>query len=147
MLVGYIFVKNTLSPVKTNHAKYLMQINMVKPLKLVYRKKNQQRRLEHRLRNSFSPNSHANTSNKDSKFSHGKITTTYQKHVPQTLYQIFVSLIRMPYSNILKSCRILFNIFHSGYYLFTNIRNVTICKTSIYFYMNIYHAYETEQYS
>ena len=82
MLVGYLFVKNTLSPVKTNHAKYLMQINMVKPFKLVCRKKNQQRRLEHRLRNSFSPNSHANTSNKDSKFSHGKITITYQKHVP-----------------------------------------------------------------
>ena len=53
MLVGYLFVKSTLSPVKTNHAKYLMQINMVKPFKLVCRKKNQQRRLEHRLRNSF----------------------------------------------------------------------------------------------
>ena len=98
MLVGYIFVKNTLSPVKTNHAKYLMQINMVKPLKLVCRKKNQQRRLEHRLRNSFSPNSHANTSNKDSKFSHGKITITYLR----LSTKLFVLLFRMPYSNIMK---------------------------------------------
>ena len=113
MLVGSIFVENTLSPVETNHAKYLMQINMVKPLKLVCRKKNQQRRLEHRLRNSFPPNSHANTSDKDSKFSHGKIRITYQKHVPQTLYQIFVLLLRMPYSNILKSCtKNLFNVLH-----------------------------------
>ena len=118
MLVGYIFVKNTLSPVKTNHAKYLMQINMVKPFKLVCRKKNQQRRLEHRLRNSFRQILMRTRRIKTINFLMAKLQSRtksmYLRLCTKYLYYFLgcrILIFEIMYKNM-------FDIFHSGYHLF-----------------------------
>ena len=118
MLVGYLFVKNTLSPVKTNHAKYLMQINMVKPFKLVCRKKNQQRRLEHRLRNSFRQilmrTRRIKTVNFLMAMLQSSTKSMYLRLCTKYLYYFIgcrILIFEIMYKNM-------FDIFHSGYHLF-----------------------------